>query len=211
MKGLRDGLGARAPQLIVKELSYEETDASIESQIVTFKASGADTLYNVATPKFAAQAIRKSSERGWKPLQFLSFISQSISGVLEPAGLEHSIGIISGTFLKDPTDPRWKDDQNTREFQEWMQKYYAGGKATDIFIAAGYNFAQPLVHLLRQCGDDLSRENIMRQAADFHDVALPWLLPGITLSTSSTDYQPIKKLREMRFDGKTWDLLDEIK
>jgi branched-chain amino acid transport system substrate-binding protein len=209
VKGLRDGLGARAAQLIVKELSYNETDASIESQIVIFKASGADTLYNVATPKFAAQAIRKSSELGWKPLQFLSFISQSISGVLEPAGLEQSIGIISGTFLKDPTDPRWKDDQNTREFQEWMQKYYAGGKATDIFIAAGYNFAQPLVHLLKQCGDDLSRENIMRQATNFHDVALPWLLPGITLGTSSTDYQPIKKLREMRFNGNTWELLDD--
>jgi branched-chain amino acid transport system substrate-binding protein len=209
VKGLRDGLGARAAQLIVKELPYEETDPSIESQIVTFKAAGADTFYNVATPKFAAQAIRKANELGWKPLQFLSFISQSISGVLEPAGLENSTGIISGTFLKDPADPRWKDDQNTKDFLEWMQKYYAGGKATDVFIAAGYNFAQPLVYLLRQCGDDLSRENIMRQATNLRDVALPWLLPGIMLETSSTDYQPIKELREMRFNGKSWELLDE--
>jgi branched-chain amino acid transport system substrate-binding protein len=208
-KGLRDGLGERAGQMIVKELSYEETDASIESQIVTFKTAGADTLYNVATPKFAAQAIRKASELGWKPLHFLFYGSQSISAVLEPAGLENSVGVISATFTKDPADPRWRDDPNTRDFLAWLQKYYPGGRATDIFIAAGYNFAQLLVLLLKQCGDDLSRENIMRQAANLHDVSLPWLLPGITLNTSPTDYQPIKGLREMRFNGKTWELLNE--
>jgi branched-chain amino acid transport system substrate-binding protein len=209
VKGLKDGLGDRADKLIVKELSYEWSDPTIDSQIVTLKGSGADTFYNMAYPKSAAQAIRKASEIGWKPLHLLTYISQSISAVLEPAGFENSIGIISGFYAKDPTDPRWADDVSTTEFLAWLQRYYPGGKPSDVFVFAGYAFAQPLIYLLEQCGDDLSRENIMRQAASFHDVRLPWLLPGITSSTSPTDYQPIKKLRETRFNGKTWELLDE--
>jgi branched-chain amino acid transport system substrate-binding protein len=209
VKGLRDGLGSRADQLIVKELSYEVTDPTIDSQIVAFKASGADTFYNVSAPKSAAQAIRKASEIGWKPLHFLSSISQSISAVLEPAGLENSIGTISAFYAKDPTDPRWKDDAYTREFLVWLQEYYPRGKPNDIFVAIGYNFAQPLVYLLTQCGDDLSRENIMRQATSLHDVALPWLLPRITLNTNPTDHQPIKQFFEGRFNGRTWELLDD--
>jgi ABC-type branched-subunit amino acid transport system substrate-binding protein len=207
-KGLRDGLGDKAEKLIVKELSYEGTDPTIDSQIVAMKASGADTFYDVAYPKFAAQAIRKSAELGWKPLHLLSFISQSISAVLEPAGLQNSIGIISGTYLKDPADPRWKDDPYTKDFLAWMQKYYPGGNPSDVFVAAGYNFAQPLIYLLKQCGDDLSRENILRQAANL-EAPLPWLLPGITFRTSPTNYQAIKDLREMRFNGSTWELLDD--
>jgi branched-chain amino acid transport system substrate-binding protein len=124
--------------------------------------------------------------------------------------LGNASGIISATFGKDPTDPRWKDDPNTKEFLAWLKKYYPGGKASDIFIGAGWAFAQPLVVLLKQCDDDLSRENIMRQAANLRSVALPWLLPGVTLNTSPTDYQPIKEMREMRFNGKTWELLDEL-
>jgi branched-chain amino acid transport system substrate-binding protein len=209
LKGLRDGLGDKADKLIVKSLSYEESDPTINSQIVTFKGLGADTFYNVATPKFAAQAIRKASEIGWKPLQFLFYGSQSISAVLEPAGLTNSIGIISGAFLKDPTDPRWADDTYTKDLLGWLQRYYPGGKPSDIFIYAGYDFAQPLIYLLERCGDDLSRENIMRQATNIHDVTFPWLLPGITFNTSKSDYQPIKKLRETRFNGKTWELLEE--
>jgi branched-chain amino acid transport system substrate-binding protein len=209
VKGLKDGLGSKAAQLIVKEQSYELSDPTIDTQMVTLKASGADTFYDVSSPKFAAQAIRKSRELGWKPLHFLVYGSQSIQAVLEPAGLENATGIISATFGRDPTDPRWKDDPNTRNFLAWLQKYYPGGKASDIFIGAGWAFAQPLVYVLKQCGDDLSRENIMRQTANLHDVALPWLLPGVTLNTSPIDYQPIKDMSEMRFNGKTWDLLTE--
>jgi branched-chain amino acid transport system substrate-binding protein len=208
-KALREGLGDKAEKLIVKELSYEEADPTINSQMVALQASGANTFYDATSPKFAAQAIRKAAELGWKPLHLLSFGAQSISAVLEPAGLENSIGIISANFVKDPTDPQWKDDSYTRAFLDWIHEYYPGGKPADIFISYGYDFAQPLVYLLNQCGDDLSRENIMRQAANLHGVTMPWLLPGITLNTSPNDYQPIKDMREMRFNGKTWDLLSE--
>jgi branched-chain amino acid transport system substrate-binding protein len=208
-KGIEDGLGEKAAKLIVKEVSYETSDPTIDSQLTMLKGSGADVFYNISVPKVAAQAIRKVSEMGWKPLHFLSYGSQSISAVLEPAGLENAIGIISAAFGKDPTDPRWRDDPNTKEFLAWMQKYYPGGKASDIFIGAGWAFAQPLVYVLQQCGDDLSRENIMRQTTNLHNVALSWLLPGVTLNTSPTDYQPIKEMRETRFNGKTWELLDE--
>jgi branched-chain amino acid transport system substrate-binding protein len=209
VKGFKDGLGSKAGQLIVKEQSYEISDPTIDTQMVTLKASGADTFYDVSSPKFAAQAIRKARELGWKPLHFLVYGSQSIQAVLEPAGLENATGIISATFGRDPTDPRWKDDPNTKDFLAWLQKYYPGGRASDIFIGAGWAFAQPLVYVLKQCGDDLSRENILRQATNLHDVALPWLLPGVTLNTSPIDYQPIKDMSEMRFNGKTWDLLTE--
>ena len=209
VSGLHDALGEKAAQLIIKELPYELTDPTVDSQIVSLKASGADTFYNVASPKFATQAIRKASEIGWKPLHFLAYDSQSIGAVLEPAGLDNSIGIISANLGKDPTDPRWKDDANTKDYLAWLQSYYPGGKAADLYIGAGYVMPQPLVYVLRQCGNDLSRENIMRQATNLHDVAMPWLLPGITLNTGPTDYQPIKQLRETRFNGKTWELLNE--
>ena len=207
--GLRDGLGDKSGQLIVKELSYESSDATVDSQMVTLKASGADTFYNVSSPKFATQAIRKANELGWKPLHFLAYGSQSIQAVLEPAGLENSIGIISAIFGKDATDPRWKDDPSTKLYLDWLQKYYPGGRAADIFIGSGWAFAQSLIYVLKQCGDDLSRENIMRQTTNLHSVALPWLLPGVTLNTSPTDYQPIKQMTETRFNGKSWDLLSE--
>ena len=207
--GLRDGLGDKSGQLIVKELSYESSDATVDSQMVTLKASGADTFYNVSSPKFATQAIRKANELGWKPLHFLVYGSQSIQAVLEPAGLENSIGIISAIFGKDATDPRWKDDPSTKLYLDWLQKYYPGGRAADIFIGSGWAFAQSLIYVLKQCGDDLSRENIMRQTTNLHSVALPWLLPGVTLNTSPTDYQPIKQMTETRFNGKSWDLLSE--
>jgi len=209
VKGLRDGLGDKSGQLIVKELSYEISDATVDSQMVTLKASGADTFYNVSSPKFATQAIRKANELGWKPLHFLVYGSQSIQAVLEPAGLENSIGIISAIFGKDATDPRWKDDPSTKLYLDWLQKYYPGGRAADIFIGSGWAFAQSLIYVLKQCGDDLSRENIMRQTTNLHSVALPWLLPGVTLNTSPTDYQPIKQMTETRFNGKSWDLLSE--
>jgi ABC-type branched-subunit amino acid transport system substrate-binding protein len=209
VQGLREGLGDRADKMITKVLTYEGSDPTIDSQLVALKASGADTFYNVAYPKFAAQAIRKASEIGWKPLHFLTYVSQSIAAVLQPAGLENSIGIISGVSGKDPTDPRWADDPSTKDLLAWLEKYYPGGKPSDIFLGAGYSFIQPLIYLLEKCGDDLSRENVMRQATSFHNVTFPWLLPGITLNTSPTDYQPMKKLQETRFNGKTWELIDE--
>jgi branched-chain amino acid transport system substrate-binding protein len=186
VRGFKAGLGDKAGQLIVKEQSYEISDPTIDSQLATLKASGADTFYNTTSSKFAAQAIRKARELGWNPLQFLIYGSQSIAAVLEPGGLENSIGIISATFGKDPTDPQWKDDPSTKDFLKWMEKYYPGGRAADINIGAGYSFSQPLVYVLKQCGDDLSRENIMRQATNLHDVAMPWLLPGVTLNTADT-------------------------
>jgi branched-chain amino acid transport system substrate-binding protein len=209
VKGLRDGLGDKAAELIVKVLTYEDTDPTIDSKILVFQASGADALYNVASPKFAAQAIRKANEIGWKPLQLLSFISHSVEQVLEPAGLKNCVGIVSAYFAKDPADPRWKDDPNTRNFLDWLQKYYPSGKPDDTFLAFGYDYAQVLVYLLEQCGANLSRANIMRKATNFQNVTFPWLLPGIALNTSPTNYQPIATTREMRFNGKTWELLEE--
>ncbi len=208
VKGLKDGLGERAKDLVVSELSYEVSDPTIESQMVTLKASGANTLYVAAGPKFAAQAIRKASELSWRPLQFLTYTSQSISGVLEPAGLENAIGILSGSFAKDPTDPRWKDDPDMKEYFEWVQKYNLNSNGNDTFVAAGYQYAAALVLLLRQCGDDLSRQNIMRRATSLHDFTIPLLLPGITLNTSPVDYQPIKELRETRFNGNFWESVE---
>jgi branched-chain amino acid transport system substrate-binding protein len=208
VKGLKDGLGERAKNLIVGELSYDVSDPTIESQIVTLKASGANTLYIAAGPKFAAQAIRKASELAWKPLRFLTYTSQSISGVLETAGLENSIGILGGNYTKDPTDPKWKDDRDMKEYFEWVQKYNPNTNANDSFVAGGYQYAAALILLLKQCGDDLSRENIMRHATSLHEFAVPLLLPGITLNNSPADYQPIKELHETRFNGKFWESLE---
>ena len=177
--------------MIVKDVSFELSDPTVSSQVIECQASGADTFYNAGYPNM------------------LSYISQSIPTVLRPAGLENAIGIISGQFSKDPTDSRWAEDPSTKEYNAWLQKYIPGGNPEDIFLSAGYAFIQPLIYLLEQCGDDLSHENIMRQATSFHDVAFPWLLPGVTISTSPTHYQPIKTLRETRFNGKSWDLLEE--
>jgi len=208
VRGLKDGLGERAKDLVVGELSYEVSDPTIESQMVRLKASGANTLYIAAGPKFASQAIRKASELAWRPMRFLTYTSQSISGVLAPAGLENAIGIISAIYGKDPTDPRWKDDQEMKEYFEWVQKYNPNANRNDTFVVAGYQYAAALVLLLKQCGDDLSRENIMHRATSLHDFTIPLLLPGITLNTSPTDYQPIKQLRETRFNGKFWEGLE---
>jgi len=205
VRGLKRGLGDRAKDLIAGELSYEVSDPTIESQIVTLKATGANTLYIVAAPKFASQAIRKASELAWRPLRFLTYTSQSISGVLEPAGLENSIGILSGSFAKDPTDPRWKDDPEMKEYFDWVQKYNPNADGKDTFVTAGYQYAAAVVRLLKQCENDLSREDIMRHATSLHDFTIPLLLPGITLNTTPADYQPIKQLRETRFNGKIWE------
>ena len=206
LKGLREALGAKADQMIVATASYEVTDPTVDSQIVTLQASAADTFFNYATPKFAAQAIRKVYDIGWKPMQFVPYPASSVGAVLVPAGLEKSIGIITGGFVKDPADPRWKSDSAFQEWLAWMKKYYPEGDVTDQLNVWGYLTAQVMAHLLTQCGDDLTRENLMRLAANVKDLQFPLYLPGIKLNTSATDLRLIKQMQLMRFDGKKWNL-----
>lgn len=196
--------------MIVAEVSYEATDASIDSQIIRLKSSGADVLLDVTTSKFAAQAIRKSYDIGWKPLHLLNISASSVASVLQPAGMEKSVGIISVAFLKDPTDPNWRDDPSVNEWLAWMKKYYPGGNIADWINVFGYTQAQILVKILRQCGDELTRENVMKQAGNLKRLELPMLLPGIRVDTDPTDYFPIKQLRLQRFDGERWVLFGDI-
>jgi branched-chain amino acid transport system substrate-binding protein len=204
VKGFREGLGDKAGSMIVAEISYEVSDPTVDSQIVTLKASGADTFFNETTPKFAAQAIRKVHDVGWNPLQILVSISASVGAVLTPAGLDKSTGLITGVYFKDAVDPQWSNDPAMKEWLAFMKKYYPEGSIIDSLNIYGYMTAQTLVQVLKQCGDDLTRENVMRQAANLKDLQLPLLLPGIKLSTSPDDFTPIKAMRLARFDGKTW-------
>jgi branched-chain amino acid transport system substrate-binding protein len=191
-------------------LSYEITDATVDSQIVDLQSAGVDTLINAATPKFAAQAIRKVYDIGWKPLHILNNNSVSIGAVLRPAGLEKSVGLVSTFYLKDPNDPQWQSDPGFLAWRGWMAKYYPDGDLADPANVYAYTIAESLMQVLRQCGDDLSRENIMRQAADLHGLALPMLLPGMSVNTSPTDFRPIKQLQPARFNGKSWELFGEL-
>ena len=203
VKGLRDGLGAEAAKrMIVAELPYDPSETTVESQVVTLKTSGADIFFNEATPKFAAQAIRKAAEIGWKPTQFLASISNSVGSVLKPAGLENAKGIMSVNFLKDPTDPTWKDDPAIKEWLTFMAKYFPEGDKTSTFSVYGYLLAQTLVQVLMQCGDELTRENVMRQAANLHDFELGLLLPGIKINTNPNDYFPLEEMQMSRFNGE---------
>jgi branched-chain amino acid transport system substrate-binding protein len=210
LKGFKDGLGDKAASMVVAEVSYEVTDPSIDTQIVTLQASGADTFFNITTPKFAAQAIRKSYDIGWKPLHFLNVVSTSVAAVLQPAGLEKSVGLISINYGKDPTDPAWKDDKGVKDYFAFMKKYYSDGNPIDSSNPYGYSAAQTLVQVLKQCGDDLTRGNVMRQAANLKDLELPMLLPGIKINTSPTDFYPIEQVQLVRFDGKTWVRFGEL-
>ena len=210
LTGLEEGLGERAKTMIVKVLTYQVTDPTIDSQIVSLRASGADTLFNISVPKFAAQAIRMMYDINWKPLHLLAHISSSISVVLKPAGLDRSFGILSTAYFKFPDDPQWQDDPAMKEWRGWMDKYYPEGDKDDAATVYGYLSAQTLVQVLKQCGDDLSRENIIRQAANLHDLELPLLLPGIRINTSPTDYRPIKQMRPMRFNGRNWEFIGEL-
>ncbi len=210
LKGFHDGLGKHAEKLIAREVSYEVTDPTVDSQIVTLQASGADTLFIIATPKFAAQAIRKAYDVGWRPLTFLNNVSTSIAAVLEPAGLEKSVGLVTALYFKDPNDPQWANDPAMKAWQGWIKKYYPDGNVNDGFNVYGYLVAQTLVQVLKQCGDDLTRENIMRQAANLKDLALPMLLPGIKINTSAADFYPVDQIQLARFDGKRWVLFGEV-
>ena len=210
LKGLHDGLGQQANNLIIKETTYEFADPTVDSQIVTLQSSGADTLFIIAGPKAAAQAIRKVSDVGWKPLTFLTNVSSSVAAVLEPAGLEKSVGLVTALYMKDPTDPQWEKDAAMKMWRDWMKKYYPDGNTSDILNVYGYAAAQTLVQVLKQCGDDLTRENIMRQAANLKNLEIPVLLSGIKINTSPTDFYPIEQLQLARFDGKRWVLFGEL-
>ena len=210
VKGFKDGLGDKAAQLIVSEQGYEVTDPTIDSQIIALRASGANVFFDVTTPKFAAQAIRKAAEIGWRPAHFLNLVSSSISAVLQPAGLEQSKGIISSGYLKDPNDPQWKDDEDLKAWNAWMKQYYPEGNPADVFNVYGYSAANTLQQVLLRCGSDLSRENVMRQAASLKDLEVPMLLPGIRINTSAEDFRPIEQLQLMRFNGEKWELFGEV-
>jgi branched-chain amino acid transport system substrate-binding protein len=210
LKGFTDGLGDKAKTMIVKEVSYEVTDPTDESQVVALQSSGADVFFNVSTPKFAAQAIRKAHAIGWAPVQLLNSVSTSISAVLKPAGLDASKGIITVRYIKDATDPTWRDDPSYKDWLAWMNKYYPSGDKDDAYNVNAYSVAQTMVQVLRQCGDDLTRENVMKQVANLHHLALPMLLPGITVDTSPTDWYPVKQEQLAKFDGTTWVRFGEV-
>jgi branched-chain amino acid transport system substrate-binding protein len=202
VKGLKDGLGGKVK--IIAELPYETSDTTVDSQIISLKESGADVFFNVTTPKFAAQAIKKAGEIGWKPVHLLNNVSQSVGSVLKPAGLEHSKGILSTYYLKDPNDPQWKDDAGFKEWQAFMDKYHPDGDRTSSFTVYGYTAAQTMVQVLKQCGDDLTRANVMKQAASLHDLKFGMLLPGIAINTGPDDFYPIEQMQMQRFDGEHW-------
>ncbi|WOH65770.1 ABC transporter substrate-binding protein [Bradyrhizobium sp. BWA-3-5] len=210
LKGFKDGLGAKAASMIVLEESYEVSEPTIDSHIVKLKATGADVFINITTPKFAAQAIKKNAEIGWKPLHFLNNVSASIGSVIKPAGMENAQDIISSQYLKDPTDAQWKDDKGMKAWNEFLDKYYPEANRADASVMFGYTVAQGLVHVLKACGDNLTRENVMKQAASIKDLELDGLLPGIKVNTSPTDFAPISSVQLIKFKGETWERFGEI-
>lgn len=209
-QGFLDGLGDKAGKMVVLEQSYEVTDPTVDSQIVNLKNSGADVFFNITTPKFAAQAIKKAHDIGWKPTHFLNSVSNSVKAVLEPAGFEASKGQISTFYLKDPDDPQWKNDAAVKNWLEWMKKYNPEGNVHDIFYVYAYTVSQTLIQVIKQAGDDLTRENIMKQAANLKDLELPMLLQGIKINTSPTDFYPIQQEQLAKFDGERWVLFGPI-
>jgi len=204
LKGFKDGLGDKASSMIVREVSYEVADPTVDSQMVQLQASGADTFFNITTPKFAAQAIRKAYDSNWKPTHYLNNVSASVGSVLKPAGLEKSVGLISTQYFKDPTDPQWKDDPSIKAWHAFMKKYYPEGNLLDASNVYGYTVAQTLHQVLKQAGNSLTRENIMKQAASLKGFRPETLLPGIRINTSATDFAPIASEQLIRFDGEKW-------
>ncbi|MGJ4953497.1 ABC transporter substrate-binding protein [Bradyrhizobium sp. HKCCYLS20291] len=208
MKGFKEALGSKSSMIVV-EKTYESTDPTVDSQVVALRDSGADILASFTTPKPAAQTIRKTAELGWKPIFLLTNVSASIPSVLRPAGLENSKGIISTVFLKDPNDPSWVDDPAVIGWRSFMDQYYPQGDKGDINNVLAVVQAEALIHVLKQCGEDLSRENVMKQAASLKDYRSDLLLPGIHANTSPTDFLPLDQLQIMQFDGRTWQRLGE--
>jgi ABC-type branched-subunit amino acid transport system substrate-binding protein len=210
LRGLKSGLGARASKMIVAEAAYEVSDPTVDSQILKLRAAGATLLFSAATPKQAAQAIRKTFELGWKPVHILDINATSVGAVLQPAGLDASKGIISTNYGKDPLDPQWKDDPGMKKYFAFMAKYYPEGDENSNFNSYGYSTAQLLVQVLKQCGDDLTRANVMNQAANLKNVGLDLLLPDIRINTAPDDYRVNKQMQMMRFNGQRWELFGPV-
>ena len=210
LKGLKDGLGEKAASMIIAEESFETTEPTVDNHIVKLKSSGADVFVDIATPKFAAQAIKKVAEIDWKPLHILNNVSASVASVMKPAGFENAQGIISAAYLKDASDPQWDNDPGMKAFYEFMAKDFPEGNKLDQGTVVGYGVAQTLVQVLKQCGDNLTRENVMKQAASLKDFRTEVMLPGIKISTSATDFAPINHLQLMRFKGERWNLFGDV-
>jgi ABC-type branched-subunit amino acid transport system substrate-binding protein len=210
LKGLRDGLGERAASMIVAEDTYEVAEPTIDTHVVKMKTINADVFVDITTPKFAAQAIRKAAEVGWKPMHFLNIVATSIGTVLRPAGFQNAEGIISDDYLMDPLDPQWKDDPGMKAFDDFLTKYFPEGDRADRYIIIGYNMAQTMVQVLKQCGDTLTRENVMKQAANLKNFRTDNLLPGITINTSPTDFAPLEQVQLRKFKDGRWELFGPI-
>jgi branched-chain amino acid transport system substrate-binding protein len=210
LKGLKDGLGAKGASMIVAEESYETTEPTIDNHIVKLKSSGADVFMDITTPKFAAQAIKKVAEIEWKPLHFLNNVSASVGSVIRPAGYPNAQDIISANYLKDASDPQWNDDAGMKAFYAFMAKDFPEGDKLDNGTIVGYSVATTLVQVLKQCGDDLTRDNVMKQAANLKNFRVETLLPGIKIDTSPTDFAPISSLQLMRFKGERWELFGDV-
>ncbi|MDE2093632.1 MAG: ABC transporter substrate-binding protein [Burkholderiales bacterium] len=210
LKGVKDGLGAAHAKMIVAEASYEVSDPTVDSQILTLQGSGADTFINIATPKFSAQAIRKAYDSGWKPLQIVNNVGASVGSVLVPAGLDKSVGLITLQYYKDPNDPQWKDDPAMLEWRAFMGRYYTQGDPKDASNLYAYLAAQTMVQILKQCGNDLTRENLMRQATHIKNLKLPLLLPGMAMNNSPTDYALFHQGQLSRFTGTQWQLFGNL-
>ena len=210
LRGFEEGLGDKAQKMIIAKVTYESTDPTVDSQMIQLKSSGADVFFNITTPKFAAQAIKKAAEIGWKPTQYLNSISNSVGSVMNPAGAENGVGIITALYQKDPTDPQWFDTQGSKDWLEFMNKYNPQGDIKDINTVFGYNAAQTMVQVLKQCGDNLTRANVMKQAASLNDLQLPMLLPGVNIQTGPDDFFPIERESLARWDGKGWILFGKL-
>ena len=208
--GFKQGLGAANERKIVQLSTYEVTDPTVDSQMIQLKNSGADVFFNITTPKFAAQAIKKMHEIEWKPVHFLNNVSASIGSVMKPAGFENGQGIISSAYLKDTSDPEWKNDAGMKAFDEFLTKYFPEGNRIDGSVMYGYTVAQGLVHVLKACGDNLTRANVMKQAASIKNLELGGLLPGIKVNTSATDFYPIQSVRLARIKGEGFELFGDL-
>jgi branched-chain amino acid transport system substrate-binding protein len=208
--GFKEGLGKDVDKVIAKLVTYEVTDPTVDSQIIQLKDSGANVFFNVATPKFAAQAIRKAADINWKPAQYMTNVSASVSSVMKPAGFDNGQGIITAAYLKDPTDKRWDDDAEMKTWRAWMDKYMPGANQGDANFVYAYSVSFLMQQTLAKCGDTLTHENVMKQAANFQKLRVPLLLPGITVSTSPTDYYPIQAVQLQRFKGESWDLFGDV-
>jgi branched-chain amino acid transport system substrate-binding protein len=208
--GLKDVLGPDRAGMIVKEASYETSEPTVDSQVVTLQGSGADVILIAATPKFGAQAIRKTFDLGWTPMRIVSNVTSSVNAALKPAGLEKSKGLITATYGKDPTDPRWKDDPGLKQWKDFTDKYMSPTEFTDNNAVYGFGAAATMVQVLKQCGNDLSRENIMRQAANIKDLVVPMGLPGGTINTSPDNFSPIRQMQLEAFNGESWELFGEL-